>query len=61
MIIETFKNELDGLESRIATRDDGRFAVSLFDTDAQQPVFILRIYDDLEPARVYACRLAMAN
>ncbi|CAB4154915.1 hypothetical protein UFOVP653_42 [uncultured Caudovirales phage] len=61
MIIETFRNELDGLESRIYKRDDGKYSVSLFDTDVEQPVLMARIYDELQPARVYACRLAMAN
>lgn len=57
MIIETYPNERDGIEARIAFRKDG-FAVTLYDTDAEQTVPVIRVFGCLESARAYAHKLA---
>jgi hypothetical protein len=48
-----------GIEARICQRDDGRFAVTLKDTDADSTLPTVAIFDELDDAWAYARRISL--
>jgi len=50
----SFLNTEDGLLSRVTLREDGRFAVTLTDTEAAETLPTVRVFPELERATAYA-------
>jgi hypothetical protein len=58
MYTYTSHNDCDNVTARVALRQDGRYAVSLFDDDSGNQLPIVRIYTDRADAVAYADILA---
>jgi hypothetical protein len=58
MYTYTSHNDCDNVTARVALRQDGRYAVSLFDDDSGNQSPIVRIYTDRADAVAYADILA---
>ena len=58
MYTYTSHNDCDNVTARVAVRQDGKFAVSLFDDDSGNQLPSLRIYMDHADAVAYADILA---
>lgn len=52
-VIATYAGE-EGMAAKVIARDDGRFAVILEDTDANEVVSTIRIFNEASPAKAYA-------
>jgi hypothetical protein len=55
--IATYKDAANNIESRIAIRQDGKFAVTMFDVDAEQVFPMAHIYADLNKAHEMAKKI----
>ena len=50
----SFLNTEDGMLSCVTLREDGRFAVTLTDTEAAETLPTVRVFPELERATAYA-------
>ena len=55
----TYRNEVDGVESRIKLLANGKYAVTLWDTDVNECIPVARHYVELE--RAIDCAKEWAN
>ena len=54
MLIAEFKNDADGLMSKVSLRNDDKFAVVLIDLDTNEVLPTIKIFADESKAREFA-------
>lgn len=52
--IATYTDHANNVETRVALRRDGQYAVTLRDLDADEVLPVAKIYADVEAAHAYA-------
>lgn len=59
--VATYKDAANNIEARIAQRQDGKFAVTMFDVDSEQVFPMAHVYADLNKAHEMAQKIVGAE